>query len=325
MGVTDLSLLGSDTDPVVWTSTPDYADIAWQSNADDEVRTVVVNGELLGDTSLDGVRIPGLRPGEDHFIQIYSNIETTPATGLFVHLPEESSHGTFLAAEAQQAADQFTESTLRLDATWIFWDTFIAPARVDAPPVGCDYGGGYQYSGNDRTWSDTPWRDDGVVNVKTRLTVIVPWDGPEVWNQDPRVPGTYAYDSATGEEVDYRATDLADVSWTANHLDGDLGSESTFVDLRLGIQAGNPFCDSAIFGNSIEGAFTMRVTRSGNYQILSGSHRQMPHHQILLRAVNYDDEIDRSTRIYQRPAASPECLVNMACPNADMTGWSGEY
>ncbi|MBE1875373.1 hypothetical protein [Myceligenerans pegani] len=126
---------------------------------------------------------------------------------------------------------------------------------------------------------------------------------------------TSVYDADTGEEVDFGI----DVGIPDNIAEMNvLASDSEFVDIRVRLQGHTAFCP---IGNSVEGAFTITVTRAGNYAILSGQHRQMPNHEIFLTSFGEGS----TTIVYQRQYASPVCLVNWACPLAEMGGYQGTY
>jgi hypothetical protein len=136
--------------------------------------------------------------------------------------------------------------------TKLVWGSFIPYARIDAPPIGCDYGSGYEFDGNNRGY------------------------------------GTYFGDWPSKTKIN------ADVSLTS---------------------ADN------------EGAFTITVTRTGNYGILSGEHRQMPNHEVIIMSttsnatsVTYTEAV-----VYRRDLSSPLCLVSMVCEKASMAGYTGTY
>lgn len=120
---------------------------------------------------------------------------------------------------------------------------------------------------------------------------------------------TTVYSKSTGNKVDEAQ---ASGTYDAYLLGTDAGR--TYVDVRMGVQVGNPFCSM----NSIEGAFSITLTRSGSYTIFSGQHRQMPNHEIFLQGSSGGTE----RVIYQRQYAS---LVNMACPPANMGGYTGPF
>lgn len=321
--VADVSLLATEEAPATWSAHPEFVDIAWAATPDAPTRTIVVNDSRVGEVSGSSARITGLTAGESHSVQVIASSDRIPTTGFSVYVPHDTTQD-FSEEDATALSADMALAATRLNSTTIIWDTFIAQPRVDAPAAGCDYGLGYQFNGNNRTWAADPF---GQLNVKTRLQATVPWDGPAVWSDGPFIGSTSVYRADTGALVATRQLPVSSTSWTVSRLGGSLGSTSTYVDVRMAIQAGNPFCSGPI-GNSIEGAFTMRVTRSASWQIISGSHRQMPDHQILLHAHAYTGSTvttNRYTRVYQRPAASTYCLVNLACPGASMTGWSGSY
>jgi hypothetical protein len=84
-----------------------------------------------------------------------------------------------------------------------------------------------------------------------------------------------------------------------------------------------PYC----IWNSIEGAFTITVTRTGNYGILSGEHRQMPNHEVIIMSTTSNATSATYTEavVYRRDLSSPLCLVSMVCEKASMAGYTGTY
>jgi hypothetical protein len=69
--------------------------------------------------------------------------------------------------------------------------------------------------------------------------------------------------------------------------------------------------------------FVLTVTRSGSWVIISGSHRQMPNHELYIAHGGLAAE--RWTTAYARSYASVECLVAVLCERVSMTGFSGTY
>jgi hypothetical protein len=100
-----------------------------------------------------------------------------------------------------------------------------------------------------------------------------------------------------------------------------LGAGSDYVDIRMVTHATNPFC-SGIAGikGAIDGALQFHLTTSGDWEIHSGTVRQMPDHYIYI----YNG--GRVTNVYESKYASPLCLVGSAtCPVIDLTGYIGNF
>ena len=184
----------------------------------------------------------------------------------------------------------------------VSWVTFIPPAKVDAPAVGCSYGSGYQYGGDNRSYDWTSSR------YRTAVHAVVTWSTKAVSGSVSARPTT-VYKKSTGALVATRTTSMA-ASYAKK-----LGSGSNYADVRLVTHAGNPFCTA----NAIDGAFSMHLTQTGNYSFISGNHRQAPNHHVYI----YDG--GGVTDVYRRNNAGFICLAGSAiCALANFYG-SGAF
>lgn len=297
-------------------ATPRFVDLSWSPMDGVESYAVERAGELVATTTETALRVTDVTPGEQIDFRISAisaedSVGDTPVFGLHVEVPQ----GAVGEDSAQQQVSQSAAQAVRYDNAYLDWYTFIPMDRVDIPPVGCEYGSGYQFGGDDRGFAATP-SQSSILGYRTWIAGNIAWSrgsGP-VLTSSFFTP-TSVYDADTGEEVDFAGNDgNPDNIAEMNVLD----SSTEFVDIRVRLQGHTAFCP---IGNSVEGAFTITVTRAGNYAILSGQHRQMPNHEIFLTSFGAGN----STIVYQRRYLDPTCLVNWACPPAEMGGYQGTY
>lgn len=310
----------------VSSATPDYVDLSWIPMDGVATYAIIREEEIVATTESTSIRYKDVEPGETVNFRIVANVpesheEFTPTYGLTVDVPKNNSSQR-TAAEAQTV--ESADSAIYYSTSTIWWRTFIPDEKIDAPLAGCQYGSGYQFGGDDRGFITTM---TGTETSRTSLSAWISWGRGESLG-GPFEPGTLeigstlVYDSA-GEVVDIDMLDPSEATAESRLLAIEEGYR-TWADVRLSVQAGNPFCDSAFLGNSIAGAFTMHVTRTGNWMITSGSHRQMPNHEIVMsRTAGQDPQVH--TPIYQKTYADPLCLVTWACPETQMGGLQGTY
>jgi len=190
------------------------------------------------------------------------------------------------------------------DTTTLTWVTFIPQAKVDAPPVGCSYGSGYQFGGDNRglDWTSSRYR--------TALNAVIDWRTMTVTGSTSVRPTT-VYRKSTGALVSKRTASAANMK--VYKLPG---SSTNYVYIRMETHASNPYCA----GGAIDGALTFRVSRDGWWEIRSGNHRLMPNHYI------YIYNSGRVTDVYRRTYQNVLCLIgSAACDLADLTGRYGTF
>lgn len=229
--------------------------------------------------------------------------------GFEVYVPETDD----LLAEASihnQAIDEGIAAAAAAPAAangygTVLYRTFIPQAKIDAPAATCDYGSGYKFGGDNRGFSHSP------ASARTTLGANLNWAAGGMSSHAAWVDPTKVYNSA-GTKVAEKTASAKDV-WVKQ-----LAGNTSYVDLRFSVKAGNPFCTS--LPNSIQGAFTITVTRNGSYSIISGSHRQMPNHEIYVMG----NATGNWKTVYTRKDASELCLIAMGCPTATISG-SGSY
>ena len=229
--------------------------------------------------------------------------------GFEVHVPETGD----LLAEASthnQTIDEGIAAAAAAPAAangygTVLYRTFIPQAKINAPVATCDYGSGYKFGGDNRGFSHSP------ASARTTLGANLNWAAGGMTSHAAWVDPTKVYNSA-GAKVAEKTASAKDV-WVKQ-----LAGNTSYVDLRFSVKAGNPFCTS--LPNSIQGAFTITVTRNGSYSIISGSHRQMPNHEIYVMG----NATGNWKTVYTRTYASELCLIAMGCPTATISG-SGSY
>ena len=311
-------------------ATSDYVDLSWAPMDGASTYAIVRDEELVATTSATSFRYEDVVPGDSLQFRITAmTVEEadvfTPTYGLEVDVPEPRSNQR-TAAESQSEAT--AAAAVYYDVSELNWYTFIPEARVDAPPVGvpgvgCEYKSGYQFGGDGRDFANSPFYPD-MGTSRTQLGAWVSWSrgaslGGPFEQQGLYLGPTTVYDKATGEEVDRRQLSTSEATGEAKVLGIEEGYR-TWIDIRMNLQAGNPFCE----GNSIAGAFTFTMTRTGNWAIISGSHRQMPSHEIIMSRWAPSGPAVH-TPIYRRSYANPLCLISWACPETQMSGYQGTY
>lgn len=317
----DTSLAKSPEVGATYAVTSEAVDLSWAPVSEAEGYKIVVDSQFdyfTTDTSLR-LDIPD-EPSSDYDVQILPYAAEgqefsgdAPFYGLHIRLPVSG------AIDSQEDAEASVASVAAMLAgpyttTKLVWRSFIPYARIDAPPIGCDYGSGYEFDGNNRGYGTYfgDWKS------KTTINADVSWTSANnYFNDDGFVSPSTVYEKSTGERVETRTVSGATVE--AKLLAGDASS----ADIRFSLQAAIPYC----IWNSIEGAFTITVTRTGNYGILSGEHRQMPNHEVIVvsttsdaTSVNYTEAV-----VYRRDLSDPLCLVSMVCEKASMAGYTGTY
>lgn len=268
------------------------------------------DGVLIKETVETAIRDTGVVPGQTYnyrierlFASSAAKTDAVGVTGVVARVP--------FAAETMDSAATRTEDTVTAmvvrTGSGVQARTFIPQSKLDAPPAGCSYGSGYQFDGDGRGFTNAI-----TASHRTDLTAGVRWD-----NSDPRLSGssknigeTVVYKKSTGAVVARKTASAADL-WVK-----ELGSDSDQVDLRFSIQARNPFCSLG----SIAGAFTMTVYKNGNWAIRSGSHRQMPNWEVTIGWTG-----DVRTTVYRRQYQNVTCLIQLACEEAPMGGYTGSY
>lgn len=306
--VVDRSLADHD-DPgnrALTAAAPGFVDLSWSPLAGVSQYEIRRDGAVLVTTAATAVRDVGITPGRRYFYTVQPVLDEgvdaeARAWGLTVRVP--------LARQAdvaglQDAASTAVAAAASYTTSAVQYQTFITQAKLDAPPAGCAYGSGYQFGGDGRGYgaSRSPYR--------TKLQGTINWTRSAALTSFKGIGATTVYRKSTGALVATKTASTADMSVSKMAL-----STSSSVDLRFSQKASNPFCSF----NSIQGAFTITVTRSGNYVLSSGSHRQMPNHEV------YVQNGSAWTTVYQRAAASPFCLVANACPTAQMGPRQGTY
>ncbi|WP_404474170.1 hypothetical protein [Microbacterium aerolatum] len=319
--VADTSLLKSAEVGATYAITSDAVDLSWAPVSEAEGYKIVLDNQFdyfTTDTSLR-LGIPD-EPSSDYNVQILPYAaegqelsSDAPFYGLHIRLPEASKIDSEDAAEAS-VASVAARLAGPYTTTKLVWRSFIPYARIDAPIAGCDYGSGYEFDGNNRGYGTY----FGQWDSKTKIDATVSWTSANnYFYDDGFVSPSTVYNKSTGATVETRTVSGATLE--ANLLAGD----SSSADIRFSLQAAIPYC----IWNSIEGAFTITVTRTGNYAILSGEHRQMPNHEVIILSTTSDATSVEYTEavVYQRDLSNPLCLVSVLCEKASMAGYAGTY
>lgn len=289
----------------------DFVDVSWSPYSED-AQYVITRNEVeiaVTDAGKEGFRDAGVTPGTTYRYEVVpihgsdGSDNEVPMWSMEVTVPVVDESENAVAEMLEQATTQAlaASAATKTNVTWV---SFIPQKRIDVPGGGvCDYGSGYQFGGDGRSY------DPYSPLYRTQVTAVITWSSRTV-NSDVRIGATHVYNKSTGKLV---ATKTASGKNSyAKKLSVGTTSEQ---DIRLVTHASNPFCKIG----AIDGAFSMTITRSGNYAIFSGNHRQMPNHHVYI--VNGG----KITNVYKRDYASAACLIgSITCPLANFTG-SGRY
>lgn len=186
--------------------------------------------------------------------------------------------------------------------THIEWTAFIRQARIDAPPAGCEYNSGYQYGGDNRGYQ--------VNSSAYRIRVRGEWDftRQQLYSYI-NIGTTRVYRKSTGALVASRTAPR-----TGNEVRDAGGSNGQTAYLAFKMEGRNPFCPN--LAGSIAGQMIIKVTRAGDWTVMSGSHRQMPAHEIYINR----NGTRTWTTVYQRQERDVVCLIGSACPRVNISG-----
>lgn len=313
--IADLSMTSAQ-DPegsAAWAATSESVQLIWaqvEGVKSFQVRKDGVPlGEVKGNSFTDtdvvaGQQVEYVVQGSDG-----ASVEANGRTwGLAVTVPSASGKSLDsmeAAAEAQITAAADTAQTS------VVHETFIPQAYLTAPPLGCGSynGSSYSFGGDNRGYAANSSR------YRTRLVAYVNWTAAGAVSTYKSVGSTSVYRTSTKALLSTRTASTSQMNIARLAL-----SSSTLADLRFTYVATKPSCTS--FPNAIEGAFTMSVTRSGSWRIISGSHRQMPNTELYISRGGLASTA--WTTAYQRSYASTACLLAFACERANYTG-SGTY
>lgn len=319
--VMDTSLVKSSNLGVFYAVTSDSVEIGWAAAPSAIGYKIIVDGEHefeTTETTYD-FTYPS-NPKDTYHVQVIPQAPTeddltfdAPIYGVHITIPEHPISNSEESAANTSVEIQGPNRT-RNNAS-IVWRSFIPYNRIDAPPVGCDYGTGYEFDGNNRGYGTM----FGEWSSKTYISADYSF-GNGAFDTWGHVSPSSVYDKSTGELVETR---FVEDGTTDAYI---LGEEIDSVDIRFSLQAAIPYC----IWNSIEGAFSISVSDQGNYAIFSGSHRQMPNHEVIIGGNERSTDPTEippfhEAVVYQRDLADPLCLVNQLCSNASMTGMSGKY
>jgi hypothetical protein len=314
--IADLSLAGAEDtrDRALWAASSEGVRLSWGTDASVREYRVSRNGELLAVVTDSGYFDASATPGSETTYLVQSvpkeDIEGEGRTWS-LNVPVPTSSGSNLAA-LKQEAEQTATAVAAIDKSSVTYKTFIPQQYLSAPPAGCGAynGSGYSFGGDNRTWSQTS------TAYRTRQIATVNWLSGASLEALNNVGATHVYRTSNKQLLGTRTAGNGGMS-----IRKLAGSTAAKADLRFVLEATNPFCTG--IPNSIAAVFTMIVTRSGNWSITSGSHKQMPNHEIYMG--RHQAGYPRYTTAYRRAYLSPQCLVTVNCRRANMGGFSGTY
>lgn len=308
--IIDATLLTSEMagrHPAMVAVSADFVDLSWSELGNIDEFRILRDEVLLAVTSDTSFRDADVVPGRTYTYRIESVLPAVEAEGKIWGVVAEVP--TSIQGDAEGLKGDFAAFSARAASyagATIQHQTFIPQAKISAPPIGCTYNSPYQYGGDDRGYiaSGYPYR--------TKVQATVGFTGSGTVSTSTGLGETKAYNSS-GTLVSSKTATGATLS--ATRLAASTG---TSVDVRFNVKATNPFCTS--IPNSIDAVFTITVTKTGSWSIITGSHKQMPNHELYVRSAS-----GGWVNAYKRTYASALCLVNGACESASMSGFYGSY
>lgn len=313
IAITDASLLTSESTKesgAIVSATNDYVDISWADLSGIQSYLVYKDGEPVSEVRGTSFRDELVSPGDVIDYRVEARLPRADAEGRIWGLTAVVPGGNSTSLDSMREQILAYGELLAVNKQAVIQhQTFIPQAKIDPPPVGCSYKKPYKFGGDNRGFqaSGSPYK------TKVQATVTFSGSGG-VTTTAAKVGSTKVYNSS-GKLV---ATKTA--TGTTLRASKLSASSGTSVDVRFQIAAGNPFCTSSVLKNSIEAQFVMTVTKSGSWSIRSGTHKQMPNHELYIYGSS-----NRWISAYRAKYANATCLVNGVCAKANMTGFYGKY
>ncbi|EMF52761.1 MULTISPECIES: hypothetical protein [Streptomyces] len=239
--------------------------------------------------------IPLLPKGGNPNSRLYGMRVAVPHSGSLTGLRE-------LAVERASTAAVAKKSTLS-------WVGFIPQKYVAAPIAGCDYGQSFKFGGDNH--KDFNWKSN---KYRFALHATITWKTKKVVS-NKHINPTTVYVKKTNKYVGSKT------ATAKNTYAKKLASSGNTVGIRMVVHATNPYCKGlgGVKG-AASGAFTISMSKSGNYEIRSGTHRQYPNNYVYI----YDG--GKVTNVHKKKHGSTKCLVgSVMCPQVDMTGLYGKF
>lgn len=209
-----------------------------------------------------------------------------------------------LAAEVEESIVAEVPSKQAVKKFSVRYRTFIPMAKVSGPAAGCGtYGSKYKYGGDGRDFHAS----SGTSRTAMFMTVDL---AKGITEARKNVRSTKVYNSSGKVVAEKTASD----SGLKMRLKARTAS---WADLEMILDARNPFCSVG----QISGSFIMNVKSNGSFAMLSGSHRQMPNHEVYVTRAGSTSW----KTVYRAKYADVMCLASAAaCPMKRFTG-SGRF
>lgn len=135
----------------MWAAAPDFVDLSWQLPRGATGAVIVKNNLEIASVDSDNFRDTDVVPGElaSYRVETVGNASAEAATwGLEVTVPEGSGSQSSISS----AASDISVAAVARTTSAVSHQTFIAMAKVNAPPAGCgQYSGSkFEFDGNNR-------------------------------------------------------------------------------------------------------------------------------------------------------------------------------
>ncbi|UUU23592.1 hypothetical protein [Streptomyces sp. DSM 40750] len=288
-----------------------FVELSWKGYAKDARYVVARDGKdiaTLG-AGVTSFRDTTVKAGAEYAYQVIPLLPKGGAPnsklyGMKVAVPESGS----LTGLRESAVERASTAAVAKTST-LTWYGFIPQKYVSAPVAGCDYGKNFKFGGDNH--SDFNWKTS---KYRFALHATITWSNKKVLT-NKNINPTTVYRKDNNKLVAKKTASAK------NTYAKKLASSGNTVGIRMVLHATNPFCKGlgGVKG-AASGAFTINMSKSGNYEIRSGNHRQYPNHHIYI----YDG--GQVTHVHKRKHGSTACLIGSAtCPTVDLTGRYGKF
>ena len=284
-----------------------FVDLSWTSHANRKY-VIYRDGVEIANQSDGSFRDTRVVPAKRYEYQIVT-ISTdgselgageSSAIGYPVTIPSSA-----VDARGAAALNALAASTSR---AVVRYKTFIPQKRLASPAAGCgSYSGSkYEFGGDNRSFNPDGGSSRGSVNANIRFG-----DNAGLFGSSKQIGATHIYRKSDGKLVTQKTASNSGM-WAKQ-----LGADRSSVDIRIQMDLGNPFCTKFA---PISGVVSLTVNQNGTYRTISGTHKQMPSHEIYVSR-----PIGNWAAIHRSSAKDPMCLFGAACPTVTLSGLYGSY
>lgn len=305
LAIVDDSLVSDD---IATATTAGSVELSWKPESPAYTYAVLRDERRLGLVrgSSGYFRDDSVEPGRSYAYRVtpVSSPQAERSWGTAVHVPSPAAAASSGDA-LERSVSQDVRASLANPTTTLTWVAFIRQARVRGPwvPHACRYGARYNYGGDNHGFD---WRSSRYRSV---INALINWDTRTV-SAYPSVRPTHVYRRSTGKLVAVKTASTKALKAKA------VGGGDGYVYIAMVHHAKNPFCPAG----AISGSINIKISRSGTWEIRSGSAHRMPDHYIFIYHAGH------VTGVWKARALSMWCLAgDWRCDASYLTGYLGSY